>query len=60
MIPVNDAEMELMADKVARMLHRNWVYVDMMIKAELHTALSRREAIAVARRALELMEEKQI
>ena len=60
MIPISDQEIELMADKVAHMLRRNWYIVDFMVKSELHTSLSKREAVAVARRALELMEEKQI
>ena len=60
MTSMNDAEFEAMAVKVAWMLNRNWLYVDIMIKAELHVVLSKREAISVARRALELMEEKQL
>lgn len=58
--PLNDQELERMADRVARMLNSNWAYVDFMIQCELHTSLSKREAITVARRALEKLEERQL
>ena len=59
-MPANDRELEVMADKVARTIYRNWYLIDSLMESELHIKLSKREAITVARRALEMMEEKQL
>ncbi len=51
---------EELAKKLAHMAHNNWVYIDTMIKVNLHISLPKNQAIEVAKRALELMEEKHL
>ena len=60
MSQLHDEFTEQIAAKLAHYLHRNWVIVETMVMVELKTKLTKREAIEVAKRALEIMEEKHL
>ena len=59
-MPLNNGEIELMAAKMAEILHRNWHLMYILMGSELNIKLSKSEAITVAHRALEMMEGRQI
>ena len=57
---LDEIQIEQIAAKLAHVLHKNWVYVDSMIKVNLRVALTKKEALTVARRAIDIMEELHI
>lgn len=54
---LDEIQVEQLATKLAHLLHKNWIYADTMIKTNLRVALTKKEALTVARRAIEIMEE---
>jgi hypothetical protein len=56
----NDQDKEDMSRYLAHLLYKNWATVDMLIQSQLRVKLSKAEAVEVAKRALELMEEMHI
>ncbi len=55
---LTDDELEQVSMKLAHVLNSNWVYVDTLIKVNLHCALTKHEGLKVARRALDIIEEQ--
>ena len=54
--PMTAEEYTELADRCVAIIDRNWLWVDTLIMAQLRAKLTKREAIHVARLALEQME----
>jgi hypothetical protein len=57
MIPLSDHDVDEFAYKLECILMDNWSTVNLLIKAQLHCKLSKKEQIRVLRRLVERMEE---
>ncbi len=53
-----EAYYEEIAQKLVDLINQNWIMVEYGLKNYLHISLSKRQLIIVAKRALEIMEEK--